>query len=415
MIPTLVQNVRLHFLDRLRVLAFALLILYHVGMLYVSWGYHIKSPRLVPGIEWLMVTVNPWRLALLFFISGVAAQFLSDKLGAAAFARDRLRRLLPVLVFGILVVVPPQSYLQLRQNGKVAQGYFDFWLGHYLRGDQSFGIDMPTWNHLWFLAYLIVYSVVFATVTWAATRSSTRSATRSQRRFAPRLPTLALVIAPALWMALANVLAQEIWPETHAFVGDWAGHLRWAGLFAFGVLAAKQDAFWELLRQRVGTIAAVTTATLVLFLGIRAGIHGGIIGPAFDGIAYGVGEGVYGWPAILCLMAVAARWWNHPSASLRYLTVAILPVYALHQTLIIVTAWMLFPLGWPLIAEAAAIIAVTALGSFSIYELAIRRIPLLEALFGLRVSPKTRRLKPSRMATPRISTPDCDPAPVDQG
>jgi len=418
MIPTMVPNVRLHFLDRLRVLAFALLILYHVGMLYVSWGYHIKSPRLVPGIEWLMVTVNPWRLALLFFISGVASQFLGDKLGAAAFARDRLRRLLPVLVFGILVVVPPQSYLELRQDGKVAQGYFDFWLGHYLRGDQSFGIALPTWNHLWFLPYLIVYSVVFATVTWAATwittrsttRGTTRSTTPSLRRLAPRLPTLALMLAPALWMALANVLAQERWPETRALVGDWAGHLRWAGLFAFGVLAAKQDDFWELLRRRVGTIAAVTTATLGLFLGIRSAIHAGVIGSAFDGTAYAVGEGLYGWPAILCLMAVAARWWNHPSPSLRYLTVAILPVYALHQTLIIVTAWMLFPLGWPLPAEAAAIIAVTALGSLAIYELAIRRIPLLGVLFGLRVAPKTRRL-----ANPRISTPDCDPpASVDQ-
>jgi peptidoglycan/LPS O-acetylase OafA/YrhL len=397
------QNVRLHFLDRLRVVAFALLILYHVGMLYVSWDYHIKSPRLAPVVEWLMVTVNPWRLALLFFISGVASQFLSDKLGAAAFARDRLRRLLPVLLFGMLVVVPPQSYLQLRQDGKVARGYLDFWFGHYLRGDHSFGIELPTWNHLWFLAYLIVYSLVFATVTWAATRG--------RRRVAPRLPTVALVVAPALWMALANVLANERWPETRALVGDWAGHLRWAGLFAFGVLAAKQDDFWELLRRRVGAIAALTAATLGLFLAIRACIHAGIIGPAFDGIAYGAGEGLYGWPAILCLMAVGARWWNYPSASLRYLTVAILPVYALHQTLIIATAWTLFPLRWPLIAEAAAIIAATALGSLAIYELAIRRIPLLSALFGLRVSPRTRRL-----AKPRISTPDTDPpTPVDDG
>jgi fucose 4-O-acetylase-like acetyltransferase len=391
------QNVRLHFLDWLRVLAFGLLIVYHVGMLYVSWGYHIKSPRLVPGVEWLMVAVNPWRLALLFFISGVAASFLCDKLGPAAFARDRLRRLLPVLLFGMLVVVPPQSYLELRQDGKIAPGYLDFWLGRYLRGDQSLGITLPTWNHLWFLAYLVVYCLVFATSTWAAAR-------RSRRGPASRLPTLALALAPGAWMALANVLAEERWPETRALVDDWAGHLRWAGLFALGVLVAKRPELWELLRRRTGAIVGAAAASLGLFLGIRSAIHAEVIGPAFDGVAYGLGEGMYGWLAMLCLMAVAARWWNRPSAALRYLTVAVLPVYALHQTLIIVTAWTLFPLRWPLAAEATAIVAATALGSLAIYELAIRRVAFLRALFGLRVQARSGPL-----TTPRISTPDCDP------
>ena len=30
-------------LDWVRIAAFGLLIFYHVGMLYVSWGFHIKS------------------------------------------------------------------------------------------------------------------------------------------------------------------------------------------------------------------------------------------------------------------------------------------------------------------------------------------------------------------------------------
>ena len=35
---------RLPFLDGLRVAAFALLIPYHVGMYYVTWDWHVKSP-----------------------------------------------------------------------------------------------------------------------------------------------------------------------------------------------------------------------------------------------------------------------------------------------------------------------------------------------------------------------------------
>lgn len=63
-------------LDWLRVAAFGLLILYHLGMLYVPWPYHAKSRHIVPALEPIMLAVNPWRLLLLFLISGVATRFI---------------------------------------------------------------------------------------------------------------------------------------------------------------------------------------------------------------------------------------------------------------------------------------------------------------------------------------------------
>lgn len=37
-------STRRYDLDWLRVIAFGLLIFYHVGMYYVTWGWHVKSP-----------------------------------------------------------------------------------------------------------------------------------------------------------------------------------------------------------------------------------------------------------------------------------------------------------------------------------------------------------------------------------
>src|SRR5471030_3340793 len=104
---------RKYFLDWLRVCAFVVLIVFHVGCLYATWDYNIKSPRLVPMIDWALLALTPWRMALLFVISGVASRHLLAKLGAGGFARDRLRRLLPVILFGALVVIPPQTYIML--------------------------------------------------------------------------------------------------------------------------------------------------------------------------------------------------------------------------------------------------------------------------------------------------------------
>ena len=51
---------RKYFLDWLRVVAFALLILFHIGMLYVTWYYNLKSPRLYPDFELAMNSLSAW-------------------------------------------------------------------------------------------------------------------------------------------------------------------------------------------------------------------------------------------------------------------------------------------------------------------------------------------------------------------
>jgi len=65
-------SARRYDLDWLRIFAFGLLILYHVGMYYVSWDWHVKSPFASTTLEPLMMLSSPWRLALLFFVSGCA-------------------------------------------------------------------------------------------------------------------------------------------------------------------------------------------------------------------------------------------------------------------------------------------------------------------------------------------------------
>ena len=90
-------------LDWVRISAFGLLIFYHVGMLYVSWGFHIKSAHRI-ALEPLMLVLNPWRLGLLFLVSGVATCFMLRKYSLLPLLRSRSARLLIPLVFGMLVV-----------------------------------------------------------------------------------------------------------------------------------------------------------------------------------------------------------------------------------------------------------------------------------------------------------------------
>ena len=72
------QSERYYDLDWLRVLAFGSLTFYHIGMFYVTWDWHIKSVHSNSAPESWMILINPWRLSLLFLISGMALRFMID-------------------------------------------------------------------------------------------------------------------------------------------------------------------------------------------------------------------------------------------------------------------------------------------------------------------------------------------------
>jgi glucans biosynthesis protein C len=81
---------RVIFLDWVRIIAFGMLVFYHVGMYYVTWEFHIKSPHAGTAIEPLMRLSNPWRMDLLFLVSGATTSFMSAPVardvGAARYA-----------------------------------------------------------------------------------------------------------------------------------------------------------------------------------------------------------------------------------------------------------------------------------------------------------------------------------------
>jgi glucan biosynthesis protein C len=58
---------RQYFLDWVRVLAFALLIFYHTGMMFVSWGFHIESGHDSLFLKSIMMLTSNWRLISYFW------------------------------------------------------------------------------------------------------------------------------------------------------------------------------------------------------------------------------------------------------------------------------------------------------------------------------------------------------------
>lgn len=367
---------RKYFLDWLRVTAFFLLILFHVGLFYVPWYYNIKSPRISNDLVLYMNLLSPWRLTLLFFISGVASRFLIAKLGAGGFARDRVRRLLPVLLVGMFLINPVQVYVEVLWKQVFDGSYLQFWFGPYLHNGYWPYRLTPNWDHLWFLVYLLFYALLVAAV-FGLRKDSERRA----------LPVWLLVALPALWLAGTNVLVTRLQPVTDDFVHDWANHIRWFGIYATGIACAGQAQFWEALRLHRRKLAFATMALLPFHI-VDMMLD---FGTLWNSMVYDVIAGLYGWCAILTLCGYAGEYWNRSSRALSYLNEAVLPVYVFHQPVMLVLGYNLFPLDLPIMVEVPLLVLGTGAGSFLGYEILARRTRLLRFLFGLRqVQPESR-------------------------
>lgn len=144
-------------LDWLRVLAFGVLILFHTGMMFNTWDWHVKNNVTVEWIEIVMAFFNQWRMPLLFFISGAAVWFMLDKYSPGRFVLERHKRLLFPLVVGMLIVIPPQVYYERLFQGAT------FSFAEFYKTIFSF-VPYPegnfSWHHLWYLPYIFVYSLV---------------------------------------------------------------------------------------------------------------------------------------------------------------------------------------------------------------------------------------------------------------
>jgi glucan biosynthesis protein C len=412
-----VQDVRRTDLDWVRIGAFALLIFYHIGVFYAPGPTAVGaiSPRPLPWLVIPMVLVNPWRLLVLFVVSGAATRFMSDKMRVGALLRSRSSRLLVPLVFGVLVVVPPQVFVQVVERCGFSGSYFSFWKA-YLEADQhlcQFGphLIVPTWNHLWFVAYLWVFTALLALVLSVAPSVLTRL----QRWLEGVLSGWGLVLWPACWLALAWLFLEHRFPLSYACA-------IYIPAFLFGYLTPKSDVIWvrmDEVRWRVLAGALLSYCSMIGLAFLVLGAHGdwgAQMAASHSGSRIfelrTMGAAVYGldqWLWILAVFGIARHYLaNRDGPIRRYLTDAIFPFYIIHQTTIEVVAHCLAKERLPLGLEATLLVSATMASCIATYEIA-RRIGVLRPLFGLKSLNSRRfdslpRLRPVARSVPRDDT-----------
>lgn len=374
-------------LDWLRSLAFMLLILYHCGMMYVSWDWHITSQYQSETLKIFMSLVNQWRLPLLFFIAGAALYLALSRLSASRVLSLRSLRLGVPLLLGILVIVPPQLYYEMRQAGEETGSYLQFWLAYVTPYHPLFEahrtplFGQMTWNHLWFLPYLWCYSLLVLALA------------PLMHKLARRLPDNFRFWFWAPWMLLAVIywLLRDDYPTTHALLDDWFNHGQSFAMFAMGYCLAAKQRVWLQLNRHGYDLLIAGCFSFALLMAINSL-------PADTGLGANIEywgdkcvralQALNLWLWILALCGLAHRFLNIDTPLRRYSTEAVYPWYLLHQTITVWAGFYLSQWQWGPLWEPLALVAATLLGCALGFEI-IRRHRALRWLFGL--APKSDR------------------------
>lgn len=362
-------------IDWIRIAAFGVLILYHVGLVYAPWDWHVRSPHTIEALGLAALVTNPWRLTLLFMVSGIALRFLVRKTPPADAFRQRLARLVPPLLFGVLVLVPPQSWIEAIEKGSYSGGFLAWWLSEFSPSGLRDGVPL---NHVWFVLYITVYSL-----TALVLAASPRLFGWLESQMGRLLAGGRLLIVPIAYLALLRLLVFPWAGLTNHITDDPYNHAMSLGVFLTGFLLALREDVWdrfERLRWISLGIAAASLPALILF---SQPVDQAPSAPANLIFA------VYQWATICAVLGFGSRRLRGADGPvLRYLTDAVFPCYLAHQTLLVIAAHLLKPLGLPVGAEASLLVVITLGGSLAVYEV-VRRIPLIRPLWGLRPQRKT--------------------------
>ncbi|QIG81374.1 acyltransferase family protein [Stakelama tenebrarum] len=376
-------------MDWLRIAAFGLLILYHTGMVFVHWGFHVKTAQ---PQEWLaipMLATNAWRLALLFVVSGYASRALYMRSPRPLrFAGNRTWRLLIPTIFAMIVVIPAQPWVELVTKYGYAHSFLWFWQNDYFRWTEIHGIHVPTWQHLWFVVYLWVYTLALSAVL--AVR---RGGATIQRWFDRGMTGGGLLALPIAWLLFVRMVLVPGQEETHDLFTDPVSHLVYPAMFVFGFLLAGSKPVMAAIARQWKLAALLGLAGYCAAAGVEWTWPGETVAADWAYRLFRFARPFQEWGTIIALIGIAERFWNRDHRWRRTLNEAVFPFYIIHQTAIVMVEYWLLPFGLPWFVEFAIVIVATVASCWAFYAIG-RTIPPLRPLVGL----KLRLASPSRSA-----------------
>ena len=327
-----------------------------------TWYLHGKDAALLSAVKMFN---SFWMMPLLFTIAGVSSRYALERRGAGGYAKERVSKLLVPLVFGVLLIVPVQSFIAgTFWNGHA--GYFDsFTKLTDLRGyDGAFTV-----GQLWFLLYLFVIAMVCLPFLLIYKK-------KGKGTFGEGVPFVVILLAGLL-------------PLLGRMVFDISGiaPLEYMAYFLLGYFFLTKERVLEILDKYRFLLLGLFVAGAGFFSII-------ILTPLQEGtwlVQFFIDRiplipmiiQLVSWLAVLSLIGLSRHYLDFTGKISGYLVKSSFGVYMFHQSWLVTIGFFVLKLTDSPGAQYPLILLGTIILTFLTYE-AARRIPPLRWMFGLK-------------------------------
>ena len=371
-------------LDRLRVYTMLAVFLFHCAHVFDGRYFHVSNKDSSFFFLFLVLFLSLWIMPLFFAISGGSSFYSLGKRKFSVFIRERFFRLVIPYCMGIALLIPPQKYVEALDKGRFQGSFFEFipyMLSH--RSHNYFTPDVfgSYGHHLWFLAFLFLFSLlVYPLSSLSRPLGGETGGTGAYRGFIrlfSGMRGIALISLPLMALSLA------IRPLASGY-GDWPDFVYWFSFFIAGYLIHSSDVMLATLGRRwyLFLIAGLSAFSVMFAL---MGVWGldWYNNPTYCMYSM-VGYSVLYLSAFFLSLAglgVSRRFLNNPSPV--YLSRYTMPFYVIHQTVMMLVAFMVVRLDL-FIGAKFILLAIIALIGTTILTLGVARFRPTRFLFGMK-------------------------------
>src|SRR5271168_34896 len=365
-------SARAYYIDRIRVVLTALVVLHHTAITYGAPGgwYYRELPTTLSltGVFFIFfVSLNQaYFMGFFFLIAGYFTPGSYYRKGPLRFAVDRLVRLgIPLAVFAVLL--DPLTNSIARAWGRPPAQTEPFWQDFVHR------IVTGDWNNgpLWFAEALLIFSAVY--LAWRKWRGD-----EPRRPDAP-LPTLSGWLLTAIGVgAVALLIRQRIPVGKNVFQLQLGYFSSYIFLFALGTVAWQRNWFdrltWKTVRPWIlVSIVAMPMLMVTIVLVVRAGHHVNTVGGlSFPAILYAFWEPFVAWGVIAAYLVWFRKHANRPSPIWEHLALCAYMVYIIHPPVLVGLGVLLRGWAAPALAKFAVVGFLACSGSLILSSLLLR-------------------------------------------
>lgn len=351
---------RRNYIDNIRIICILLLFPFHTCMIFNTFGeqfYVFSTP--VKMYTRFIIAVYPWWMTLLFIIAGISSSYALQRRSGKEYAKERISKILIPLLFGIMIIIPMQSYTADVFHNGYAGGYFQHYAVFFTKFTDLSGYDGGfTPGHTWFMLYLFVVSMLALPIMlWYRKKDIKIDGNKISMPMLLPMFILILLMTPIIELG-----------------GKSVGESLACFLIGFFLLSLNE------VQDKLVKYRMPLAASWLVLMALRILMYENNMG---HGLVWDIEQRILTWIGILSILGLGKRYLDFNNKFTRYFSLASFPLYFLHQSVLVIVAFYVVNLTDIILLQFISILILSFIITLLCYEV-FRRFTVTCFMFGIK-------------------------------